>query len=735
MADKKIAVYISSAFGIGEAIDCKKLQEDVEKIENVELVKVRKNLFTPDGVEEIKNDIKELELNGFVVAGPSPRYYTELFDQFQDIVFERVNLREHVAWLQEPNNEHTYNLALDYMKMGVAKVRLIEIPEPAVLDINDTIMVVGGGITGMTSALSAADTGYNVVLCEKETELGGFMRKMHRLTPTKAPYYELEQNVVEKHIADVMAHEKIKVLLDCTIESTNGQPGIFDVKATLGGETMEFQVGAIIQASGWRPYDANKLDHLGYGKYQNVVTNVEMETLAKEDNLKRPSDGGEIKSVTFVQCAGSRDKDHLPYCSGVCCNVSLKQAMYVREKYPDAAVYIIYKDMRTMGNNEKFYKKVQNESNIFLSKGEIASIEESEAGKLLVNVDDTLLGENMEIESDLVVLATGLVPNSAPEKVPEIKEGEEETATIDPPKILQLKYLQGPELPELHYGYPDSHYICFPYETRRTGIYVAGTARNPMDTVQAKNDSMGASLKAIQALESTRRGTAVHPRAGDKTFPDFFLQRCTQCKRCTEECPFGTLEEDIKGTPKPNPNRCRRCGICMGACPERIISFKNYSVQIISSIIKSIYIPTEEEDNEATPRIIAFMCENDAYPSLDVAARNGVKISPHIRVIPVRCLGSVSTSWIADALSQGFDGAILFGCKYGEDYQCHFIRGSELANKRMENVQEKLKQLVLEPERVELHMLSIDEYHEMPNILNKFAEVIEEIGPNPYKEM
>ncbi|ROL62236.1 hydrogenase iron-sulfur subunit, partial [Bacteroidetes/Chlorobi group bacterium ChocPot_Mid] len=352
---------------------------------------------------------------------------------------------------------------------------------------------------------------------------------------------------------------------------------------------------------------------------------------------------------------------------------------------------------------------------------------------------NTLLDEKITITSDMVVLATGLVPASGPDRV-KVAAKEEEGAeaekvedTRDP--VLNLKYIQGPELPTLHYGFPDSHYICFPYETRRTGIYAAGAVRAPMDTATAKNDAYGAALKAIQCIENIRKGTAVHPRSGDKTYPDFFFQRCTQCKRCTEECPFGALQEDVKGTPQPNPNRCRRCGICMGACPERIISFKNYSVQIVSAMIKSIYIPTEEEDGEATPRIIAFMCENDAYPSLDIVARKGYKISPYIRVIPVRCLGSVSTSWIADSLSQGFDGAILFGCKYGDDYQCHFIKGSELANKRMENVQEKLKQLVLEPERVELHMLSLDEYDKLPEILNKFAKTIEDIGPNPYKEM
>ena len=744
MADeKKIGVYIYSGDEIGDAIDCTKLSEKILEIPEVTFCKIVPNLCTKKGAEIIKTDIANGDLSAVVIGASSSRYHTDIFC-FDNIIMERVNLREGVAWTHEHKEDDTFNLAMDYMRMGIERAKMVSIPEPMVLDINDTVMVVGGGVTGMNAAVAAAKAGYKVVLAEKAPELGGFYRKLYKLTPRKAPYYSLEPNTCEALIAEVMSIPRIKVLTDCVIEETSGQPGMFDVKAKVAGKDLSFQVGTIVQATGWKPYDATRLGHLGYGKYSNVVTNIEMEEMAKNGEIKRKSDGAEVKSVLFVQCAGSRDKDHLPYCSNVCCMGSLKQSMYIREKYPNAAVYVIYKDMRTPGNYEKFYKRVQNEDSIFLTKGEIVNMTENSDSTISVDVDDTLLDEKITIKADLVVLATGLVPASGPERVTtapakeEAKKVEEILQSVlDMPRdpVLNLKYIQGPELPTLHYGFPDSHYICFPYETRRTGIYAAGAVRSPMDTASSKSDAYGAALKAIQCIENIRKGTAVHPRSGDKTYPDFFFQRCTQCKRCTEECPFGALQEDVKGTPQPNPNRCRRCGICMGACPERIISFKNYSVQIVSAMIKSIYIPTEEEDGVATPRIIAFMCENDAYPSMDVAARKRMKISPHVRIIPVRCLGSVSTSWIADSLSAGFDGAILFGCKYGEDYQCHFIKGSELANKRMENVQEKLKQLVLEPERVELHMLSLDEYDKLPDILNKFVANIEEIGPNPYKEM
>ena len=177
-----------------------------------------------------------------------------------------------------------------------------------------------------------------------------------------------------------------------------------------------------------------------------------------------------------------------------------------------------------------------------------------------------------------------------------------------------------------------------------------------MDSAQAEEDALGAAMKAIQSVEMASIGQAVHPRAGDMSYPSFFLQRCTQCKRCTVECPFGTLDEDEKGTPKFNAYRCRRCGVCMGACPERIISFKNYSVDMIASMIKAIEVPEEEEEK---PRVLLFMCENEAYPALDVAGMNRVAYDPGVRVIPLRGLGSLTLGWIDDALSRGVDGVRL----------------------------------------------------------------------------
>jgi len=525
-------------------------------------------------------------------------------------------------------------------------------------------------------------------------------------------------------------------------------PGQFDVTLRGNGSTP-FRVGSIVQATGWKPYDATKLGHLGFGASPDVITNVQMEEMLASGQITRPSDGKAPQSIAFIQCAGSRDQDHLPYCSGVCCRVTIKQALMVREMSPDTDAYVLYKDIRTPGQYESFYQKAQEDTGIFFTKAEVTGVQNG-GGTLKVDAEDTLLGGNVQIEADLVVLATGMVPRSADgeqirsytdaKKIVEkgeagaqlenAKEAVEQLAYLEDAEILNLTYRQGPDLPVFKYDFPDSHFICFPYESRRTGIYAAGCVRAPLEAQNAREDGSGAALKAIQAIEVTSQGEAVHPRWGDMSFPEFALQRCTQCKRCTEECPFGTINEDEKGTPEPNLTRCRRCGICMGACPERIISFKDYSPEIVGSMIKAVNIPDEFDEK---PRRLALLCENDAYPAMDAAGLKRIKHSEWIRFIPVRCLGSINTVWIADALSSGFDGIILIGCKSGDDYQCHFIQGSELMETRSGNVQDKLKQLALEEERVQIVQLPIDEFERLPQIVNDFAEEIDDIGMNPFK--
>ncbi len=711
MEERKYGVYICQGCGIAEAVKIEGLEKVARKGGKIPHIKNHPILCSPEGLEFIKTDIAAEGINGLVICACSPRVKYEEFD-FPGCLIERVNIRELVAWTQEPQAEETQLLAEDYVVMGCAKIKKADIPEGVPVEIERAILVIGGGVTGLTAALEAANLGQQVVLVEKEAELGGLGAGLFQQTPRKYPYQELEVPVVFNKIKEVLTNPKIKVLTKSEVVLIDGQPGLYDVTIKTDGKEDIYKIGAVILAAGAKPYDATKLGHLGYGKSDDVVTNWELEKIAADGKILRPSNGKPAQKVVFIQCAGSVDPDHLPYCSAFCCGTSLKQAKYVRTMNPDSLAYIIYKNMRTLGQNELFYKHAQNDPGILLTKGDVTGVEVADDGSLAVIAENTLLGDKIKLEADLVVLATGLVP-----------------ATVEGP-VLNLNYRQGPGLPdlELFQGFADSNFICFQYETRRTGVYAAGAVRQPMDMATAMEDAAGAALKAYQCLEHTAKGIAVHPRAWDQTFPDPFMQRCTACKRCTEECPFGAIEEDEKGTPFYKINRCRRCGTCMGACPERIVSFKDFSVDIIGSMIKAMDVPEEGT------RIVAFVCENDAYPAIDAAALNRLKLHPAVRFISVRCLGSFNLVWIADALSRGIDGILIMGCKYGDDYQCHFAKGSELANYRMGKLQETLDRLALESERAQFMEVAINDFDKLPKLIDDFVVRVEEIGPNPYKE-
>jgi quinone-modifying oxidoreductase subunit QmoA len=409
------------------------------------------------------------------------------------------------------------------------------------------ILVIGGGIAGMTAALEAAEVGCSVVLVEKETYLGGRVVRMHRYFPKMCPPtcgYEINTRRIRQN-------PKITVHTLATVEEISGNAGDFKAKIrirpryvtglhsldssltdqlsserdddfnygmgktkalylphdmayppdyvidrdslseadakTLTGacpagaidldmkeEEIEVEVGAVIVATGWRPYDATRLDTLGYGQYPNVITNVMMERLASQQGstggeIVRPSDGKKAENVAFVQCAGSRDENHLPYCSAVCCMASLKQARYLREKNENSKATIFYIDIRTVGYLEKFYYNLLEDENVSFIKGKVAEIsEEPGSGNLILDVEDTLSRENLHQGFDMVVLATGMVPNTADVKIP-----------------FELSYDK--------YGFIDA-------ETDVDGVYATGCAKHPCDVSRTTKQSTAAVLKAIQCL-------------------------------------------------------------------------------------------------------------------------------------------------------------------------------------------------------------------------------------------
>lgn len=733
----KTAAYICQGCGIGERLDTGALAKVAQKEGKMNLVREHPFLCSSDGVSAIRADIEKEQVTHLAIVACSRRAKTDAFN-FPTAAVARANLREGVIWSQPATDdarEVTQEMAEDYVRMGCAEVKKMQVPAGhAEKPQNRRVLVVGGGMSGLTAALEAARAGYEAVVVEKTARLGGWAARIHKRVPFSEPHAAPVDTGAAELIAQVKADPRIKIHLSSTLASTSGAPGRFRVEiAAESGPISVENVGAIVQATGSELYDARKLPELGFSASPNVVDSAGLERLAMEAaaagaTMRRPSDAGDIRTVVFVLCAGQRDASgkHLPYCSGHCCNTSIKQAMYFKTMSPDIDTIILFSDLRTPGMAEDFYRNSQSKG-ITFTKAVVSRVD-AMGDTCSVKFRDLILAEDASIDADLVVLATGQVPNSGVDI--EMPEEEAARSTVKPVSILNLTYRQGKDMPQLKHGFTDSHFICFPYETRRTGIYAAGPVRRPMDMHQAMEDARGATLKAIQAIESAALAQAVHPRTGDLSYPIVRLDGCTQCKRCTVECPFGAIDEDEKTYPVFNEGRCRRCGTCMGACPVRVISFENYSVETVGSQIKAADIPDEFSEK---PRVLVLACENDAYPALDMAAAQRRVYSGFVRIVPVRCLGSVNTIWITDALNGGWDGVMLMGCQHGDDYQCHFIKGSELASYRTSKIDDTLKQLGLETERVATYEVAITDVERAPQLINDYVARLTELGPSPMK--
>jgi len=604
--DKKYSAYLCTGCGIGDAIDIEALSKVASGEMKIEC-KTHEALCSSAGRALVEADINDNGVNTVVIGACSPRVMQSEFNFGENKITIRANLREQVAWSNpaDADKEYVQEQASDYIRMACTQAKKTDLPAPYQLEaVNKRILVMGGGIAGLTAAKEAAAAGYEVILVEKSDILGGKAVNWRQSFPTKAPWTELETPIVNDLIQAVQDSEKITVKTNTEVARISGAPGNYTVTFKEAGTKGEWdaparvtvdqqdkitkgemedpnkglknymlmnpdgeKLGAVVLATGWTPADVTAFEHLGAGKFQNVVTNAEFEKIASQGKIVRPSDGKPVESVAFIQSpGGSEDDKDFPYCNSVTSLVALKQAKYVRQDNPNGKAYILYQHMRTPGNMELSYKAAQDDDGIFLTKANVMKVEESADGSLSVSAEDTLLNENLALDVDMVVLAAGMVP------------------TTKDANVVNLAYRQGPALIDLDLfdGYADSHFICFPYETRRTGVYACGGVRKATTVEETIDDATGAALKAIQCLESTDRGVSVHPRSGDKTYPEFFMQRCTQCKRCTEECPFGAIDDDEKGTPLPNPTRCRRCGTCMGACPERIIGFKDYNIDLIA---------------------------------------------------------------------------------------------------------------------------------------------------------
>ncbi len=302
--------------------------------------------------------------------------------------------------------------------------------------------------------------------CEKVCEIERDDEFNYGMCKTKAIYLPHLMAYPPRYVVDP-AFAKDERMKKCVDACTYGA-----IDLNMAEQTLTAKVKGIVWATGWKPYDATKIDNLGFGRYKNVLTNVMMERLAApngptQGKIMRPSDGHEIKSVGFVQCAGSRDENHLPYCSAICCMASMKQATYIRTQYPEADIYMFYIDVRSPGRLEDFYQKMQTDAKFHLHRGKVAKITENPTnGNLILEAEDTLKGVITKTEVEMAVLATGMVPNA-----------------VDSPPPLDTSLDE----------------FGFIVNEPGRGLFGAGVAVYPTDVSGSVQDATGAALKALTA--------------------------------------------------------------------------------------------------------------------------------------------------------------------------------------------------------------------------------------------
>ncbi|MBT8006795.1 MAG: CoB--CoM heterodisulfide reductase iron-sulfur subunit A family protein, partial [Gammaproteobacteria bacterium] len=470
MSEEKSACYICKGCGIGERLDAGQMSNIAKREGRMQIVKEHDFLCNAEGVKMIQDDIDNENVNKICIAACSRRAKTEAFS-FEGVMMNRTNLREGVIWVRpddEESKETTQEMADDYIRMGCADLKYMNMESGSGQQMrNDHILVVGGGVGGMTAAIEAAQAGYKATIVEKSGELGGWAAKLKSRTPSIAPYADPADTEIEAMKAAIDAFADVTVHLNATVAKTSGAPGRFSADiATESGSIVTENFGAIIQATGFDAYDASKLEQYSYGKNADIVDQAGLEALALaagDGEIKRPSNGDAVKRVVFVQCAGQRsDKDgELSYCSGHCCSTSIKQAMYFKDQNPDIDTQIIHTDLRTPGSaGEDFYRSGQNKGVTF-TKGIVSEV----TADLKVKLKDLILDEEIEEQADLVVLATGQVPNSGinidaiasdDDEEGSETETEESSHEIAGVSVLNLDYRQGPDMPQLRDGYADS---------------------------------------------------------------------------------------------------------------------------------------------------------------------------------------------------------------------------------------------------------------------------------------
>jgi len=553
--EPRIGVFVCNCgINIGGIVDVTAIQEYAGTLPHV--VFTDQSLFTcsQDTQDKIKEMIIEHKLNRLVVASCSPKTHEQMFMEtleacgINKYLFEMANIRNQNSWIHSKDPEAATEKAKDLVRMSVARAAKLRTLKEKIVPINKQALVIGGGVAGMNAALSLAKQGFDVVLVEKEAQLGGFSRKLHHTIEGEDIQIYLKQLTDE-----VTGHNKIEVLKEARIVGFEGFKGNFATDIEVGSEKEKQTVkhGVIIVATGAKEYAPKEFL---YEAQDNVVTQVELSDMLTEKGA------ADLDNVVMIQCVGSRNDENVE-CSRICCQNAVKNALQIKKLNPDAQVFVLYRDMRTFGMLEDFYTEARNKGVIFIrfDRETPPDVKTSSDGGLLVTVKDHILQRDIEIRADLLALSAGVVA--------------EDTEELS----FTMKLNRNPE------GFfIEAHVKLRPVDMPSDGVFLCGSAHGPKLISEAISQAQAAASRAMTFLAKSEIKLSAITAKVDTDY-------CVKCLTCIRSCPFEVpvFNEEEKVI-EINEAICHGCGVCACVCPRQTIQLSFYEDDQIMSKIDAL---------------------------------------------------------------------------------------------------------------------------------------------------
>jgi heterodisulfide reductase subunit A len=478
-------------------------------------------------------------------------------------LFELANIRDQCSWVHSGEPEAATEKATELVKMAIARAHYLSALEGSTLEVDQTGLVIGGGLAGMTAALALADQGFPVHLVESSGRLGGNLHNVHN-TLEGADVREFAEALTNR----VMNHPNIKLYLDTHVKSVAGHIGKFKTRLSHNDESREISSGAIIVATGARP--AETLEYL-HGRNPDVLTQLELEQ--KLCTNKYSADG---KNVVMIQCVGSRN-DERPYCSRICCSMAIKNALAIKEQAPNANVYVLYRDVRTYGFREIYYKKARQAGVVFIRYAQDAPPEVSDTNGLVVDLKSPDFPEPIKIEADTVVLSTGI-----------------ETDRENNRRISDML-----KVPLNADGfYVEAHMKLRPVDFATEGIYLCGLAHSPKFIDENISQARAAAARAATVLSKTHLDVSAQVSYVNQ-------EKCISCMTCVTVCPYSAPFCNKDGKGQIEAAQCMGCGICVAECPARAIQLHHFETDQFQVMIQALFVNEINTPAEASAEVTA----------------------------------------------------------------------------------------------------------------------------------